>query len=387
MIDTNFSSAVPGRARLLVDLDRLTANFCLLRDRLARHGTEPMAVVKAGAYGHGAIPVATALWSAGCRRFAVSSLEEGLALRAALPAAYILVLGYVPPAAAPYAAEAELSLAVFSLAYAKTLSQHLGDRTLSVELKLNSGMNRLGLPLTPDRFEETLTSALAIAADPRLRPRGVFSHLASADRPGDGATALAVSRFRAAVGALFRRGLPLPAHLAASAAVLGGIGEGFPFARLGLALYGYAGTADAAPSGLLPVARLEADIASVFTVARGETVGYGGSFRARRREVIGILPLGYADGLLRSAEGALVRVGGRLCPLVGRISMDAAAVLLTGVPRRRATVATVFGDEPNDLYRLAEAAGTIPYELLAGLGPRIDRKYSYGKDPGTCDTE
>ncbi|MBO7292825.1 MAG: alanine racemase, partial [Clostridia bacterium] len=231
----------------------------------------------------------------------------------------------------------------------------------------------------------TLRAVLAIAADPRLRPVGVFSHLASADCPGDAATALAVSRFRAAVRALSRRGLTLPAHLAASAAVLGDVGAGLPLARLGLALYGYPPTG--APAGLLPVARLVTDIASVFSVARGEAVGYGGGFRAARREVIGILPIGYADGLLRSAEGGLVCVAGRLCPLVGRISMDAAAVLLTGIPRRAATAATVFGADPADLYRLAEAAGTIPYELLAGLGARIDRKYSYGKDPGTCHTE
>lgn len=385
MKETNFSSRVPGRVRLLVDLDRLVANFCLLRDRLALHGTAPMAVVKANAYGHGMLPVASALFAAGCRRFAVSSVEEGLALRAALPGAYILVLGYVPPAAAPFAAEADLSLAVFSLAYAKTLSRHLGDRPLSVEIKLNSGMNRLGLPLTPDRFEETLAAALAIAADPHLRPVGILSHLASADRPGDGATALAVSRFRAATAALSRRGLALPSHLAASAAVLGGIAPGLAVARLGLALYGYAPAGGGA--GLLPVARLVADVASVFSVARGEAVGYGGIWRARRREVIGILPIGYADGLLRAAEGGLVRVAGRLSPLVGRISMDAAAVLVTGIPRREVREATLFGDDPADLYRLAAAAGTIPYELLAGLGARIDRKYSYGKNTGTCDTE
>ena len=387
MEETNFSAGASGRVRLFVDLSRLAANYRLLRDRLAVRGTEPMAVVKANAYGHGMLPVAAALAAEGCRRFAVSSLEEGIALRRVLPGAYILVLGYVPPAAARLAAEEGLSLSVFGLAYARALSHRLGGRPLSVEIKLNSGMNRWGLPLTPDRFEATLRAALAIAADPRLCAVGVFSHLASADRPGDGATALAVSRFRAAVAALARRGLSLPSHLAASAAVLGGVAEGMAVARLGLALYGYPPTPAAAPSGLRPVARLVTDIASVFSVARGERVGYGGVFRARRREVIGILPIGYADGLLRSAEGGSVRVAGRLCPLVGRISMDAAAVLLTGIPRREAREATLFGEETSDLYRLSEAAGTIPYELLAGLGARIDRKYSYGNGTGTCDTE
>ena len=114
----------------------------------------------------------------------------------------------------------------------------------------------------------------------------------------------------------------------------------------------------------------------------GEAVGYGGIFRTKRRETVGILALGYADGLPRAATGGTVRVAGVDCPLIGRVSMDAAAVLLTGVPRRKATLATVFGDSAEALPRLAEAAGTIPYEILARLGPRIDRKYVYADDIG-----
>ncbi len=376
---------IAGRVRLVCDLARLVANYRLLSGRLAREGTEPIAVVKANAYGHGAVPVAAALLAAGARRFAVSSVEEGLALREALPTAEILVLGYVPPAAVPYAAEAGLTLSVHSLAEAREIARRLGKRPLSVHIKLNSGMNRTGLPLHAEGFDETVAAVRRIVSMTGLLPTGIYSHLATADEEKSRLADRQVARFRAAMAVLAREGIRLPAHIAASAAVLSGRSRGLPLARLGLALYGYppAGGGE----GLLPIARLEADLAAVYSLPRGEAIGYGGRYVTRRRETVGILPIGYADGLPRAAERGLVRVAGRLCPLVGRISMDAAAVLLTGVPLRGVRVATVFGEEKEDLPALAAAANTIPYELLSGLGARIDRKYSYGTTNRTSHIE
>ena len=117
-------------------------------------------------------------------------------------------------------------------------------------------------------------------------------------------------------------------------------------------------------------------------------MGYGGIYCTRRRETLGLLSLGYADGLPRAAAegGGRVTVGGKRLPLVGRVSMDSAQVLLTGLSRRLATHATVFGDTPTSLYELADAAGTIPYEILARLGPRIDRKYLYADNDRTFDS-
>ena len=379
-------AALPeGRVRLITDLARLKENYRTLSALLAATGTEPIAVLKANAYGHGALPIAAALAAEGARRFAVSSVEEGLALRAALPGPEILVLGYTPPAAVPFAAEGRLTLSVHTLAYAEELSRCLRGKPLSVHIKLNSGMNRTGLPLTPERFDGSMEAVLRMHALPGLCPTGIYSHLAAADEEESPITDRQLARFSSAISALARLGIRLPSHLAASAAVLSGRVRGLPLARLGLALYGYPPTGGDA--GLLPIARLVADLAQVYTLPAGETVGYGGHYVTHRRETVGILPIGYADGLPRAAEGGTVRVAGRLCPLIGRISMDAAAVLLSGVPLRGVGSATVFGEQPGDLFALAAAAHTIPYELLAGLGARIDRKYQYGTTDRTCDPE
>lgn len=386
-MNASYPEAASGRAVLTCDLSRLAENYRLLSAALCAEGAIPYAVVKADAYGHGAIPVATALYRAGARRFAVATLCEGLALRAALPGAYLLVLGYTPPEAAPYAAEAGIALTISSLAYAKAVSRHLRGRRLRVEFKLNSGMNRAGFSLFPaERLQASVREVCAAAALPGLSAQGVFSHLAAADDPADPLTGRQVARFRAARAALAAAGLPLPGHLSATAAAVRYGALGLRFARLGLGLYGYLPPACPGPA-LLPVGRLTCRVVQILTPPAGERVGYGGGYRVPRGGRLGLLPIGYADGLPRACEGGLVRVDGVLCPLVGRISMDAATVLLPRGLRRRHPTVTIFGDEPADLYRLAEAAGTIPYELLARLGTRIDRKYIYENSDRTLDTE
>ncbi len=381
---TNDKKTPPhGRARLTVDLSRLLYNYRLLRERLLASGTEPMAVVKADAYGHGAVQVACALYGAGLSRFAVSSLSEGLALRTALPSADILILGYTPPEDIALAADAGMTLTVHSLAYAKTVSR-VAKRPISAHIKLNSGMNRTGFPLHAPSYDASIEGVLAASALPRLLLSGIYSHLATAEDASCFYTLRQVARFRAALLSLRRRGLSLPAHLAASSAVLMHAAPPLAYARLGLALYGYAPIGCENNAGLLPVARLTVPLAQSYPIPRGEAVGYGADFVARRRERIGILPIGYADGLPRAASGAPIRFGRHFAPIVGRISMDATAVLLTNLPRP-SSLATVFGEEAGDLYRLSDAANTIPYEILSGLGPRIVREYQNGEDHGTCD--
>ena len=374
------------RAVLTVDLSRLASNYRYLAARLAREKTEPIAVVKANAYGHGATPIAAALYGCGVRRFAVAELGEALSLRAALPPCEILVLGYTPPENAPVAADHGITLTVGELQYAKTVSRLLGERRLAVHIKLNSGMNRTGLRLAPQEFDRSMAAVHAILGMPRLTVSGIYSHLACADNPTSRENVYAVRSFMAARAALLRWDIRLPMHLSASAAVLSRVAAGLPLARLGLALYGYD------PCGLdtqlLPIARLSARFAQIYPIARGEYVGYGAAFRALRRDVVGILPIGYADGLLRAAaNGGAVWVGEHRAPFIGRISMDAAAVSLRGIPRAACREAVIFGKAPADLTSLAAAAGTIPYELLAGLGGRIDRKYEYGNTVGDHCTE
>ena len=375
-------SPIP-RLTLSVDLARLVANYRYLTARLARTGSAPIAVVKANAYGHGAIPIAAALYGEGCRRFAVADLTEALALRAALPPCEILVLGYTPPENAPLAADRGIILTVGELRYARALARYLGGRVLMVHIKVNCGMNRTGLRLTPAELDRTVASIRAMLGMARLTVAGIYSHLACADAPVSPENLRAVRSFMALTTALAREEIHLPMHLSASAAVLSGAAAPLPLARLGLALYGYDPLQK--DKFLLPIARLCAPFAQIYPIGRGEAVGYGAAWRATRREIVGILPIGYADGLLRAcANGGAVWVGEHRAPFIGRISMDAAAVSLRGIPRADCRQAVIFGKAPADLFALAAAADTIPYELLAGLGGRIYRKYEYGSIGDHC---
>lgn len=372
---TIFGRAVelPARARLCCRLDALAANYRLL---CRRTGAEVMAVVKANAYGHGAPAVALRLYAEGCRRFAVCDLSEAVALADTLrdPACELLVLGYTPPEGARLAAASGITLTVHTAAEGEALRASLGGAVLSVQVKLNSGMNRSGLSLLPSELSATLSAVLCLAADPHLRLSGIYSHLATADREGDPLTECQLTRFRSAVEALALRGVRAPTHIAASAAALSRGACGCPIVRAGLALYGYDPRGPA--SELTPVGRLVAPITQILTLPPGESVGYGATFRSARTERIGLIPIGYADGLLRAASGGYVRVGGRRVPIVGRVSMDSAAIALGDLPRgTELREATVLGEESGDLFALADAAGSIPYEILAGLGPRIERIY------------
>ncbi len=374
------------RAVLLSDLSALVSNYEAMRRALAAVGAAPIAVVKADAYGHGAAAVAAALYAVGARRFAVATLAEALALRPALPGAELLVLGPTLPEEAPEAARCGITLSVSSAAYAKTVSRLMKGGSLAVHIKLNSGMNRQGFSLLPEDYEATVAAITAIHASPSFHITGIYSHLGTADEGMVFETRRAVARFRTALRTLGRLGITAPGHLAATAGIALGGAFGLPLARLGLALYGYAPRGLTLPP-LRPVARLMARLTELRSLPAGEGIGYGATFRTRRRETVGLLTLGYADGLPRAAApgGATVTVAGRRVPLIGRVSMDSASVLLTGIPRHLATHATLFGDTADSLYALADAAGTIPYEILARLGPRIDRKYIYADNDRTFD--
>ncbi len=335
-------------------------------------------VVKADAYGQGALPIVAALKGAGARLFAVSDLSEALALLPICPGRELLVLGYTPPEEAPVAARHGIALSVHSYVYAKALEKALNGKSLSVHLKLNSGMNRAGFSLSPPDLTVSLQQICALMKSPVLRPLSLYSHLGTADAR-DGLYRLQGRRFREAVGRLFSAGVRLPAHLGASAEGLLTGGAPYPLCRLGLSLYGYSPIPLPKGLRLIPISTLTAALAADYPLHPGERVGYGGIFRAKEEGRLGLLPIGYADGLPRGAAGAFVYYKDLPLPLIGRVSMDSATVLLSGAPpippfaRLR-----LFGKDPCELLALCRHTDTIPYELLAGLGNRIFRKYSYG---------
>jgi alanine racemase len=331
-----------ARSELTIDLGAVRRNAARLLASLG--GAELWAVVKADGYGHGAADVARAALDAGAARLCVATVGEALALRTALPAARILVLGPAAPGELAHAREARLEVVVSDPA--------APPEGLDLHVKLDTGMGRYGL---------------SELARPPARVVGLMTHLATAD--SDPAFAeRQVERFREATA-------PYPGyvrHVANSAAALRIPSARFDAARCGIALYGLSPFGgDPAEDGLEPALAWRSELAQVKLLRAGESTGYGRTFVAAEPTWIGIVPVGYADGFRRDLSGTRVLVGGEPRPVVGTVSMDSFAVTLPG-ELARGTSVTVIGDG-----LLAEEharhAGTITYELTCGIGAGPER--------------
>jgi alanine racemase len=346
-------SAATG-ARLTIDLDALAANYILMRSLAG--GAAAAAVVKADGCGLGASAVARRLWQEGARTFFVARLAEGIALRAALPEAEILVLDGLVAEAASYI-DAGLTPVLNSADQAK---RWLGSGAAGGVLQVDTGMNRLGV---------SLAEAEVLAAE-GLRPGLVMSHLACASDAAHPMNAAQLAAFAEAL-AWFP---DARASLANSAGVFLGSDYHFDLVRPGIALYGGASVSGGDPVNLAVVASLHAPVLQVRDVGIGDAVGYGADWVARRPSRIAIIAAGYADGVLRAAAaGGFSLVGGR--PLVGRVSMDMLAIDVTGAPGVEVGQdIELFGAETS-INDLAAAAGTIPYEILTRISSRAERRY------------
>lgn len=375
-----------ARAWALVDLDALRCNYRLLTHGL-QEGARPIAVLKANAYGHGALPCAQVLWEAGCDRFAVATLEEGEELSSFLhrqrARAEILILGYTPPNCAHRLCRSRLTQTLLSPSYALELNRsaaRLGAR-ISCHVALDTGMNRIGIcarhPAELPRAAEELAQLMRL---PHLRVTGTFTHFSMASSPdGEMFTNQQVAQFLALRQILEKKGLPLPfCHLCNSSATLLGRAPHADGVRLGIALFGAGGDFSRALP-LRPVMRLQARIVHLHPVSPGDPVGYDGAWVTRRKGQIATLSIGYADGLLRGYGGAPVTVhtqkGDRTAPLVGRICMDQCMADVTGLEARVGDVVTFFGQSPSTLAQYAARAGTIDYESLCLLSSRVKRIY------------
>ena len=350
-----------------IDLDALVHNARVLQGRLAP-GCQLMAVVKADAYGHGAVPAARCLESEGIGAFAVACLEEGIILRKAGVKGTILVLGYTPPQAVPELCRWQLTQTVADEEHGRALNT--AGLSIPVHLALDTGMHRLGVPA-----EDTAALARLYRME-HLKITGVFSHLCVSDsRVSEDVdyTQQQLDRFFTAVDWLRENGYdPGAVHIQASGGILNLPPQPCDYARAGIALYGAA-----EGDGLQPVLALRARVACVRTLAAGERAGYGLDFRAERKTRLAVLTIGYADGLPRSLaqNGGRVLLHGQLCPMVGRMCMDQLFVDVTDVPRvSPGDVATLIGQDSGLELRaeeLAQQCGTIPNELLSRLGSRL----------------
>ena len=364
-----------------VDLGSLARNWAVLRRRAA--GREVIAVIKADAYGHGAVAVARCLVRAGCRHFAVVALDELAALRRAGIDAPVLLLGGVH---GPAEARAALALAATPVlhgaahaAWVAEAARGLGMRA-PVHLEVDTGMRRMGV--APDEAAALLEK---LAASAELELAGVSTHFARADEPDPAPTRAQLELFRAVLGAARARGVRPPhVHVANSAALLAARAWGEEAVlegdavRPGLALYGVAPAPHLADPELRPVMTLRTRVGAVRRAAAGDGVGYGASWRAPGSGWVATLPIGYADGVPWSAGSrGEVLVAGRRRPIAGRVSMDFTTVWLGADAVEPGEEAVVFGvaqgGERLTVEEAARAAGTMPYELLVRVTARVPR--------------
>jgi alanine racemase len=375
--------ALGESARLAVDLTAVAHNVRLLRRRTE---AELMAVVKADGFGHGAVDVARTAIAAGAGWLGVTSVHEAVALRDA--GLRVPVLSWLNPVDADFdtAVRRGVDLAVPSRDHLDAITRADGSAggPARVHLHLDTGMARDGTE--PGAWLALCRRAYAAERAGRIRAVGVMGHLACADTPGHPANAAGRRLFEWGVATARGAGLrPAVRHLAASAATLTEPRSHFDLVRVGAALVGIdpAGT-----TALRAALRLTAPIVAVRHVPAGTPVGYGHAWRAAAATTLGLVPIGYGDGLPRSAwVRAEVHVRGRRRRLAGRISMDQFVVDLGDDPVRPGETATVFGPGDAGEPTLAEWAGwadTIAHELVTGLGPRL-RRDVVPADPADSD--
>jgi alanine racemase len=362
--------------RAVVDLSAIARNYRLLEER-AGAGVEVIPVVKADAYGHGAVPVARRLEQEGAGTFAVAIAEEGVELRRGGVAGEILLLNFSDPADVALHRAYRLTPTLHDLAQAEAFARAAEAATapLPFHVKLDTGMGRLGIqPRDIGAFVEILRRA------PALSVRGVFAQLSAAEDPGSPATPREVQGFSEGVAALRAAGLePGLVHLANSAGVLGHPESRFSAVRPGLALYGVPPSERFAEEALAPAMTLETRIMAVREFPPGTPLGYGGTFVTRRPSTIAVLPIGYHDGLRRSFSGRVsVLLRGREAPIIGAVSMDLTLVDVTDCGASEGERIVCLGEDSGrrlTAWDLARAAGTIPYEILCGIGPRVQRTW------------
>lgn len=366
-----------------VDLGAVVANAQALAGWLG--GVARVApVVKANAYGHGAVPVSRALAAAGFGPFCVATVDEAIRLREAGIGGAIIVLYEPPLRALSDAAQAGLDVTLGDAWAVELVSRRpAAERErLRFQLKIDTGMTRQGLQL--DDLEALRLPLRALAG----RVRGIWTHFADgADRD---LTGVQLARFDDAVATLRNLGVEAPRHVAGSAAVLAGLGRRYEFARPGLSLYGAIPTEFSEHIGparieLRPAMAVRARSVRLADVPSGTAVGYGGTFVTERPSRLATLPLGYADGLRRSlgnGQGCALTAGRRV-PIVGRISMDSCVVDVTDIDGiDPATVFTLLGPDGADaitLEEISQRAGTIPQEMAVGFDSRLPYTYA---EPG-----
>ncbi|MFA6448148.1 MAG: alanine racemase [bacterium] len=363
-----------------IDCDKVEHNFNLIRERVGA-GVKIMGVVKADAYGHGAVAVSKSLLHAGVDSLAVASLEEGDELRRAGIGAEIMILGYTQPNWASAVVEGGYTQTVYHLNLARALSAEAVrlKKTVPVHVKIDSGMGRIGI-----EPEHALPFMQEISRLEGIELKGIFTHFSMADEPGNEYTGRQLERFGQLLNSLKAAGCYVPViHASNSAAVLMHPEANFNLVRPGILLYGLspAPTVKDKAADFRPVMTVKTTIVELKTVSAGSRISYGGTFTASRAARIATFPAGYADGFSRllSNRGSVL-IGGRNAPIAGSVCMDFTMADVTDVPDVKVGDEVVLigrqGNETIEVDDIAAMIGTINYEVVSLIGKRVQRVFT-----------
>lgn len=381
----------PARVYAEIDLDAICKNAERAMDKVGAD-VRVMAVVKADAYGHGAVPVACALSQIGVYAFGVATVQEGAQLRSAGIQTPILVLGHVFPEEYALMLENDLLFTVFQTESAKQISdmaQRL-QKTAKIHLKIDTGMGRIGLFPTA----QSLSAIREIAALPALEVQGIFTHFACADEADKTSFCAQKDAFLSFVEKVEASGVHIPIrHMCNSAAVIDFSGPYLDMVRCGIMLYGLYPSDEVNTEGfpLLPAMQLKSRVAFVKTVGAGFPVSYGSTYTTEKETVIATIPVGYADGYPRALSGkGRVLIHGQYAKILGRICMDQCMVDVTDIPNVRegdaVTLVGAQGDKRISVEEVADSAYSFNYEFCCGIAKRVPRVYiRHGEVSGISD--
>ena len=376
----------PSRTWAEIDLDILAENIREIR-RITSPGAEVMAVVKADAYGHGAIEVARTLLENGASRLAVAMLDEAIELRNAGITAPILILSQIDMRRIHELIEYDITETVFSLEFARSLSKEasMAGKAVRIHIKIDTGMGRVGFPADSESVKEILEAALL----PGLYIEGIFTHFATSDEPDNEYCERQFAKFMDMVCELESKGLKIPVrHVSNSAALMRFPHMHLDMVRAGLILYGMwpKGCPDAyKPITLKPVMTLKSAVIHVKDLPEGEAVSYGRRFTASRRSVVATIPIGYADGYARRLSNrADVLIKGKRARVAGSICMDMCMIDVTDFEERPkiGDEVVLFGTQmvgnqkcSLSVDEISDLLDTINYEITCLIGKRVQRVF------------
>ena len=361
---------------LTIDLDRIAANFKAIQQKA---GVPVMAIVKADAYGHGAVQVARQLQDS-CAYFGVSSMLEALELRNAGIKTPILILGQIPPKAFSVAIREGIRSTIFRYEDAVALSETA--RELGMEapfhFAVDTGMSRIGFQAT----QEDADICAKIAALPGLVPEGLFSHFATADCEDLTKSRQQAERFEAFAEMLESRGVDIKIYHIDNSAGIMNFTKHYGLVRAGIVTYGMYPSKDVNPLNLplQPALSWSSRVTCVKTLPAGREISYGGTYVTEKPTVVATIPVGYADGYRRSLSGKFyVLIHGKKAPILGRICMDQMMVDVTDIPDTQVGDKVVLvgqdGEETITMEEISAAADTFNYEFVCGISRRVPRYY------------